>query len=125
MNIEVGKYYRTEAGKKAQVLAKHFNDAALHQYVGLIFGDSRWISWNHDGVSVNYSDASAPTTDKNEFNIVAEWREPRQMQLTVYLTVDVANEHLDYHISRRNCELWNCRKVIAKKTITITEGEGL
>ena len=121
MNIEAGKTYRTRSGKRVFVAA--VLPAAPNGYrptlpvVAYLEGICGFIQLNLDGT---YSGIVTP----HHWDLVEEWREPR-----------TKTEHIAWYIDSWGRECVTpvtdkfpspyVVKVLARKTITLTEGEGV
>jgi hypothetical protein len=119
MKLEVGKYYKTRSGRKAyvgwQACDNPFvspNDTAMKfgGYVEGIAGSRRWMG---NGSGSAYA-MGAPT------DLVEEWREPAKSWLTIVLIRSEGG----YVYPTLEC-LCQDKKVVARKVVTITEGEGM
>jgi hypothetical protein len=104
---EIGWYYRTRAGRKARLVWRTKG--------GLLI----FVMEDIEGVFWTYADGRYSKTGMNDFDIMAEWREPRQWDVGIYQekgasTNVVASlcvgEQVGYELVAR---------------VTVTEGEGL
>jgi hypothetical protein len=119
MKIEAGKYYKTRDGKKAfveHVFQKSpFSGSSPSGYTsfGFIEGNGQVDWWTADGFYV--------TCGQGCNDLVAEWREPRVVVREVLL---VETRSGDF-----GCvfDQWQSLgdRVLARKKVTITEGEGV
>lgn len=112
LKIEAGKFYKCRDGRKAFVAGR--SPFPSHwPFVGVIEGASlETYGWQDNGVY----DCSGD----DEEDLIAEWREPVAVTATILLVrnargeaVVVAGNGLSHP------------RVIARRTLTITEGEGL
>lgn len=116
MKIEAGKYYRTRCGRKAYVdvifspnpFSGRKPQVPVRGYI-----DALEYYWTSSGrISEDYA---------SHADLVAEWIEPKTKTVTLYWTL-----HRD---GSESCTPYQSgymvQRVLAKKDITLTEGEGL
>jgi hypothetical protein len=120
MKIEAGKYYRTLSGKKAYVEtavgpSPFTGQGRTYPFFGYVdeYGPESWTAAGHVG-----SDCPA-----HQRNIVAEWRDPAviEIDLIMYKRSDSTPPLL----LRWGQSLSPSDKIVARKIVTITEGEGV
>ena len=115
MNLEPGKFYRTRSGGKAFVAAvgSPFEGAAKDSVcIGWVEGDRDATGWDRDG-------KWCPRQIDHGLDLIAEWFEPRTWTQTMHIC-ELASGEI-YATAMRETG----GKLLARKTITITEGEGL
>jgi len=110
VKIEKLGFYRTLNNQKVEVVAARNGYA-----VG--FCDTNPLTWLDDGQHWNWG--SGTNGSDQGLAIVAEWREPRSQTVTFAL-IERRGEH--EVVWARNLGL---SKVLATRTVTITEGEGM
>ena len=118
MNIEVGKFYRTRSGDKAFVAVKFppnpFNKSeAVYPFQGFV-RHSGTLSWTANGTVWR----SGPC----DSDLVEEWREPRTFEVDI-VTVEIQPGYVQHYVTGQGFGF--CGKTLARKTITLTEGEGV
>lgn len=114
MIIEVNKWYRTRDGRRAFVIGRAPDEChRKFPLIGLVPSEDGaycLISWTDGGTEY--------TTDNSCSDLVSEWREPVSREVTVYLLRTAGG--IVYAVFGGDIT-----NAIAKKTITITEGEGM
>lgn len=123
LKLEQGKFYRTRDGRKAFVAAvikpSPFSNSA-NGYPVVVYLDHELFRrfYNLDG-SLD-SDGSPSCLD-----LVAEWREPQQIAVELVM-VRRENGTVNYSTSRGGrVTHMEPDTIIARKQVTITEGEGV
>jgi hypothetical protein len=111
MKIEQPGFYRTRDNRKVEVVAVRDGYA-----VGF---DNTWaLTWLVDGQHWNWASGTAGSS--RSLDLVAEWREPKRSQT---FEVALVERHGEIDV------LWRRQaygeKILARRTITITEGEGM
>lgn len=113
LKLEVGKKYKARSGRIYEVYS-------YHQTKGLFIcgneGSQDSLTWRHPDGTTLYKSADR-TNDMGDF--VSEYKEPRTREITIYL-----QEHQNGAVSC-NTVYSLSQKLIGKKTVTVTEGEGL
>ena len=109
MNIEVGSHFKTRDGRKAYVAARHPHIGAGEPcvFIGWIEGSCIWHSWGESGAAMI-----------GAWDLVSKWREPITREGTLWLFDGGTTIFAP-------CEISYSARVIAKKTVRITEGEGM
>lgn len=108
MQLQANKYYRTRDGRKAFVAAVCINGTwPDSDYQAIGWCDESPEDWMPDGI---WDDHENPS----DRDLVAEWRESPPVDVTVYLFSDGTTSLVPGR-----------EDVIARKTVTITEGEGM
>jgi len=115
MKLEAGKFYKTRDGHKAYIAGKHFDSTIPYPIVGWIENEDCPQTWKPDGVFTLSGNA--------EYDLVAEWREPETRTIDIVL---VRWRNTGGVWAGMHCYLpvGEC-DILARKTFTITEGEGL
>jgi hypothetical protein len=132
LHLQAGKYFRTRDGKKAKVIGR-LDEPAAAEWLVQHEGDGLALYHFSDGCvnrSIGYGiGALCPV---REHDLVEEWREPvsREQAVTMWRSgPQRSGPHI--HCTTAFTSLDDAKRgiadgcVIAFKTITITEGEGL
>lgn len=116
--LKAGCFYKTRNGRKAFVssLTSPFTDT-YQPVVGWVEGLHSVQTWDAGG---HYWNNHGPS----EMDLVGEWREPIQQTATVGL-VKWPGDCPTFIAVLHNGHAATGYQVIARKTVTITEGEGL
>lgn len=112
MRIEKPGFYRTKNGKKVEVVAVRDGYAIGFCKIGP-------LSWCDDGRHWN-RETGANGSDQN-LAIVAEWRDPAIETVVLELCISDAGTRFTRFAYNHPGPV----TIIARKTITITEGEGM
>lgn len=115
MEIKAGAYYKTRDGRKAFVTGINPFDgpsSKTYRVLGAVegYGITGWFDGGTYG---------APDSVPDGLDLVAEWKEPRKASSTFCLITCCGEPFMAID------GLYPEDRVIARKTITITEGEGL
>lgn len=119
LKIEAGKFYRTRDGRKAEVVGQRSEASGATPWIGVIDA-TELCAWHLDGYTF------WPKTKPYGTDLVSEWRELRKWtsHALVYEPLDSPGVALtDW--SKEPAEPFLCNKILARATITITEGDGL
>lgn len=122
MKIEAGRFYRTRGGRKAFVLGVYPSDIAGGCAAGAVLdkdGDWECTGWFADGLV-----GGDGTEDADD--LVGECLEPIKVHLVIVRDGDgglAAISDLDPDAISRGIE--SDEIIIARKTVTLTEGEGM
>ena len=92
MKFEVGKFYKTRDGRKAQIFM--MDDNKGNMLGAVLLSDNSWCSysWKPDG---------AYASDSRHLDLISEWREPIERKTTAYVkwTENPASGH-ENHLYR-------------------------
>ena len=126
LQIKAGAYYKTRSGKKAFVAQEPMpispfrsgvQQAHTYLFRGYCEGNISVWNWRSDGTCIN---------GVSEWNLVAEWVDP--LSATKEIVFYTVGEGLapQFLLADPGWKPWSVHtRILARKTITITEGEGL
>jgi hypothetical protein len=121
LKLETGKYYKTRDGRKVYLVATECPGDVLGDeqprhwpVIGWVKGMPRIQMWHHGGRHDSW---------KEELDLVAEWREPRTQTVTILMQACALPDAPPY-VCVEGHQMPQF-KTLARKEITITEGEGI
>ena len=143
MKLEVGKTYKTRDGRKAVVVGRipenplAYYGRAFAPVKGFIEDAPSTFSWNDDGVACDCSRLATAeylarmraSLTRADNDLVAEWKEP--VKKTAYVTMwDTPTPGAYHHVTIGDEDFIrgfssHGYRLLAKREITITEGEGM
>ena len=107
MKIEVGKYYKTREGFKAQILSVH--PLRENCFIGCIFDLDEVAGWDISGEI---------TEDDSSYDLIEEWKDPVQHEVIVSIYHIAGGSELLITTANRGSD-----ELIGSAKVTITEGE--
>jgi len=122
LTLKAGCYYRTRDGRKAYVdciiKPSPWGGREPWPVMGWIEGHGSVVVWDERG---KWSGSCSST---NVCDLIAEWREPKSETFVAWLTDEPGIMHI-ITTPEMSYQPPSGYKVLARKTVMITEGEGL
>jgi hypothetical protein len=118
IKLEVGKCYKTRDGRKAKCVHIHETGNPHSRCIVVFDNPARTLSYSEAGYIYPWD------TDDT---IVSEWVEPKQFKydLAVFECITIDGEKIYYLQDLSRLDTVGLNAIVAKRTITITEGDGL